>query len=138
MVSCLLVAMIGGASYLLSTTISVAVGESQVAARTVTTVDSATINLTQSLALLYRALNAKQSNIEQKIVEEIADSATKYFKVAKSLIDGFDADNLGVDTKTLETFRKNFAGYDESFKQSVITHLELCWEMGDGRPIRRR
>ncbi|CAK0757617.1 methyl-accepting chemotaxis protein [Azospirillaceae bacterium] len=118
MVSCLLVAMIGGASYLLSTTISVAVEESQIAARTVSTVDSATINLTQSLALLYRALNAKQSNIEQKIVEEIADSATKYFKVAKTLIDGFDTGNLNVDAKTIEIFRKNFTGYDESFKQS--------------------
>jgi methyl-accepting chemotaxis protein len=116
-VSSLMALVIGAVFLITSMSISSAVQQAQRAEVFATATNDATIKFATTHSALYKAINWKQTSVEDKLVREALKAAKNNLQETKGKIDGLNTNGFDVDPAVISKLHNNMKTYAESFNQ---------------------
>ncbi len=116
-VTCLLVLAIGCVFYNASTSVSLAIQQSNAVNAMSSAANEARINISTSILNIYKAQNLKQNGSDAKTVAGTLEVSSKYFATTAQIIDKIDFSTLSLDAEIVRKLKESLKAYGEGLKQ---------------------
>lgn len=120
-ISCILATVIAVAFVLSSQNVASVTKQGQQALSFADSTTAIKGSFQNTLADLYKILSWKQSNVDDKLINDALDSTKKVFADATHGVENIRVDGLDVDQGSLDKLKENFKQYSESFSQYLDT-----------------